>query len=135
MPKKGILIGIVALIGMALISCDNETNGITRTVDPALIGKWEVKQAMVYGTLYTLPATFSGTKISSMGYYVTANSAILYANGFPLYHYEGIYTIGNGIFSSGGVGGLTYEISGNNITLTSIDEIDYGVKVSKFSWE
>jgi hypothetical protein len=129
------VLNVLLLLGLVSISCENPTGGEKKSIASELIGKWELKKVVYQGTTYTLPCNFMGVPVNSGGYTFGLNSITTYANGLLAQKTSDIYSEGNSIFNSSGQSGVTWSISGNTLTITSILETDICERVNKFSWE
>lgn len=105
-------------------------NDSGKSVNSALIAKWEVKKVIIEGVELELP--FPG--LTSAGYEFTKNSLKFFLNGTIDYE-SPAYTEGNKIFDDED-GYTIWLLTGNTLTFTYTDgDVMISEKVSKFSWE
>jgi hypothetical protein len=139
---KKVVVFAISIVCLLMACADgNDTTSNTKTIAPEYRGKWELVSLRLVGespnTTHTLPYSLNGVLIKSGGYEVGETYAKSYGNGVILNNMQGIYSEGNSFYDSSGKSGVKAELSnnGNNCTLTTVQEIDYCKKVSKFSWE
>ena len=144
LPKK---IFVLVLISFLFFGCKNfwhpegskeNASSSNKAIAVELCGKWELQSINSGGTWFNLPVTIGPNTLFNAGYEYTSNSYVQLENGIIVDQSTGIYTEGNRFYlSNGEASALTWQITGNTLTLTNtvIGNIFQYVKTSIFSWE
>ena len=135
------VITVISVLFLVMGCATRNSKNNPKTTAPEYRGKWEVVSFRLHNELpetrHALPYTVNGAKIISGGYEVGDTYIRMYGNGILLQNIQGIHSDGNLFYDSNGISGIMVQLSnsGNDCTITTLQEIDYCKKVTQFSWE